>query len=266
MPTVDTRQDLSPAAIRRAVLGQSLQHPSVVYPAVLGLLGGLGAALVASSPLLVGAAALAGGAAVTALATNFFVRHDRIAGSYLEAVRQRLAQERQAHIADLAEDLKAVKTVEAGRQLDRLVEKMSTFQTVLAERLSPSELTFARFSAITEAVFLAAVDNLRAIHLAVKSLQAVDEPYLKQRLQQLGGGASDDPSGEAKGLRDQLQHANVLRERIQARLGQNEQAMAELDRATAAVGEMKTGADRPSLDMESAMQELARIAQRSAAY
>ena len=40
--------------------------------------------------------------------------------------------------------------------------------------------------------------------------------------------------------------------------------MAELDRATAAVGEMRTGSDRPTLDMETAMQELARIAQRSA--
>ena len=263
---MDNRQDLTPAAIRRAVFGQSLQHPAVVYPAVLGVLGGFGAALVAGSPLLLGAAAVAGGAAVVALATNFFLRHDRIAGSYLESVRKRLAAERQSQIADLAEDLKEVKAAEASRQLERFVEKISTFQTVLAERLSPSELTFARFSAIAEAVFLAGVDNLRAIHLALKSLQAVDEPYLTQRLKELARVKADNPGGEEKGLRDQLDHAHVLRERVKERLGQNEQAMAELDRATAAVGEMKTGADRPSLDMESAMQELARIAQRSAAY
>jgi hypothetical protein len=42
--------------------------------------------------------------------------------------------------------------------------------------------------------------------------------------------------------------------------------MAELDRATAAVGEMRTGANRPTLDIETAMQELARIARRSADY
>ena len=263
---MDKPQDLSAAAIRRAVFGQSLQHPSVVYPAVLGVLGGLGAALVAGSPLLVGAAAAAGGVAVAALATNFFVRHDRIAGSYLASVRERLAQERQAHITDLADDLKAVKAVEAARQLDRFAEKMSTFQAVLAERLSPSELTFARFSAIAETVFLAGVDNLRAIHLAAKSLQAVDEAYLAQRLRQLERLVSNPPGTEQQGLRDQLEHARLLRERINARLGQNEQAMAELDRATAAVGEMKTGADRPSLDMESAMQELARMALRSTAY
>jgi hypothetical protein len=237
-----------------------------VYPAVLGALGGLGTALVVGSPLLAGAAVIAGGAAVAALATNFFLRHDRIAGSYLESVRKRLAAERQTQIADLAEDLKEVKASEASRQLDRFVEKISAFQTVLAERLSPGELTFARFSAIAEAVFLAGVDNLRAIHLAMKSLQAVDEPYLTQRLKALERAPRAEPGEEEKGLRDQLTHAATLRDRIKERLGQNEKAMAELDRATAAVGEMKTGADRPSLDMESAMQELARIAQRSTAY
>lgn len=260
-------QDLSPQAIRRAVLGQSLQHPAVVYPAVLGLLGGLGAALVAGTPVLLGASAAAGVAAAAALATNFWGRHDRIAGAYLASVRDQLARERKEQIADLGQDLKSVEATEALRQLDRFVEKISIFQTVLAERLSPDELTFARFSAIAEAVFLAGVDNLRAIHLALKSLDAVDEAYVAQRLWVLEQGqAPDHTVMEAQGLRDQLQHARTLRERASHRLGQNELAMAELDRATAAVGEMKTGADRPSLDMEAAMQELARLAQRSSTY
>ena len=38
--THEPPKDLSPGAIKRAVLGQSLQHPSVIYPAVLGALGG----------------------------------------------------------------------------------------------------------------------------------------------------------------------------------------------------------------------------------
>ena len=75
---------------------------------------------------------------------------------------------------------------------------------------------------------------------------------------------TSDP--EVKGLQEQLAQAKALHERVKARLGQNELAMAELDRATAAVGEMRTGSNRPTLDMETAMQELARIAKRSADY
>ena len=258
-----TQTDLSPGAIKKAVLGQTLQHPTVVYPAVLGVLGGIGAAVVAGTPLILGAVAVAGGAAAVAFAVNYFARHDRIAGTYLAQLRQRMAEEREAHIADLAADLKAVKSNEGVRQLERISAKIKAFQEVLTERLSPSELTFARFSAIAEAVFLAAIDNLRAIHLALKTLAAIDEKYIAERLRQLKDGKDN---AEAQGLRDQLEQAAKLHERVKARLGQNERAMAELDRATAAVGEMRTGADRPTLDIETAMQELARIAQRSADY
>jgi hypothetical protein len=262
----DPARNLSPAAIRLAVLGQSLQHPAVVYPAVLGILGGVGALVVAGSPLVFGAAMLAGGAAAAALAANYFVRHDRIAGSYLAEVRRQMAAERGARITDLAADLKEVKSIEAGRQLDRFADKSATFQAVLSERLSPQELTFARFSAIAEAVFLAGIDNLRAIHLSLKTLQAIDERYIRERLGQLEKDKGGGRDSETKGLQDQLAQATSLRERVRARLGQNELAIAELDRATAAIGEMRTGSDRPTLDMESAMQELARIAQRSAEY
>ena len=256
-------KDLSPGAIRRAVLGQSLQHPSFVYPAVLGALGGIGAVVVAGSPLLLGAVALAGGAAAAALAVNYFARHDRIAGSYLAEVRRQMAAQREAQIADLAADLKEVKstrrpTARPDRGQDRYVPGGADRAAV------PQELTFARFSAIAEAVYLAAIDNLRAIYLSLKTLQAIDEKYIGERLQQLGGkkGASDD-NPETKGLQDQLAQAAALHQRVKARLGQNESRW-RLDRATAAIGEMRTGSDRPTLDMETAMQELARIAQRSA--
>lgn len=260
----DPPRDLSPGAIRRAVLGRSLQHPSVIYPAMLGALGAIGAGAIAGSPLVLGAAVVAGGAAAAALAVNYFLRHDRIAGNYLADVRRQMAVQREAQIADLAADLKAIKSSEASRQLERISGKIAAFQGALTERLSPQEVTFARFSAIAEAVFLAAIDNLRAIHLSLKTLSAIDEKYIGERLAQLKGAPGDSP--EVKGLQEQLAQAATLHERVKARLGQNELAMAELDRATTAIGEMRTGGERPTLGMETAMQELARIAQRSADY
>ena len=265
---MDQPQDLSPSAIRRVVLAQSVQHPAVVYPAALGVLGGLGAAVVAGAPtLLVGGAVVAGVAAAAAFAANYFGRYDRVAGDYLKDLREGMAKERLARIDDLAEDLRAVGAPEAERQLARLMEKMNAFQEVLGERLSPSELTYARFSAIAESVFLAGIENLRSIHLSLRTLAGIDEAYIASRLGQIGGRNQSDAGGnESVGLRHQLQQAEVLRARVKERLGQNELAMAEIDRATSAVGEMKTGSDRPSMDMEAAMQELARIAKRSADY
>jgi hypothetical protein len=255
--------NLSQAALRKAVLGQSVQHPSVVYPAALGALGGIAAAAVASSPLLIGAAAAAGGIALTALLFNVFARHDDIAGRYLKALRERLASERQAQIEDLAGDLAAVGAAEGTRQLGRFVEKLSTFQSILAEKLSPNELTFERFSAIAEAVFLAGVENLRAVHLAYKAIGSIDETYLSERIAELQ--RAGQAGTQMTGLREQAAQAVQLRKRIADRVGENELALAELDKATAAIGEMRTGGSA-TMDMESAMAELARIAQRSSQY
>jgi len=263
----DPHQDLSSASIRRVVLSESLQHPAVVYPAALGVLGGVGATVIAGTPpLWLGAAAVGGLVAIGALATNYFGRYDRIAGGYLKTLRDTMASHRAAQIDDLAEDLRAVGAGEAERQLARMGEKMASFQAVLGERLSPSELTYARFSAIAESVFMAGVDNLRSVHLAQRALQGIDETYLSQRLAALAEAQGEPAGDEAVGMRSQLDQAAVLRARVKALLGQNELAMAELDRSTGAIGEMKTGSNRPSLDMEAAMQELARMAQRSNDY
>lgn len=259
--------DLSQGAIRRAVLSASLQHPSVVYPAALGIVGGIAAAVITASPAVIATAITATATAATALAVNVFLRHDRIASSYLQALRQKLAAEREERLADLASDLTEVSSVEGIRQLGRFVEKIETFQSVLQEKLSPRELTFERFFAIAEAVFLAGIDNLRAVHLAMKALGAIDEPYLHDRIGALESGAeSQTPSMELKGLRDQLAQAGALHARVRERLGENELALAELDRATAAIGDMRTGSSRPTMDMETAMAELARIAERSSQY
>jgi hypothetical protein len=259
--------DLSPSAIRRAVLSASLQHPSVIYPAALGVLGGVGALVITGSPVLLAATAAAGGCALIGAAVNYFLRHDRIAGSYVEALRSQMAQERKARIADLEADLNEVHSEEGGMQLERFVEKIETFQSILSEKLSPSELTFARFSAIAEAVFLAGVDNLRAIHLSLKALASIDQPYIRKRIDGLEKkDTADQPSNELTGLREQLAQAGKLLSRVKTRLGENELALAELDRATAAIGDMRTESSRATLDMETAMAELARIAQRSKEY
>jgi hypothetical protein len=255
--------NLTPQALRRAVLSQSAQHPTVVYPAAIGVLGGIAAAAVLSSPLVVGTAIFAGGVAVSALLVNVFARHDDIAGQYLRDLRERLARERKAQIEDLAGDLESVGATAGTHQLDRFLDKLATFQSVLSEKLSPNELTFERFSAIAEAVFLAGVENLRSVHLAHKTLNSINETYLRRRIQEVERSSGEGL--ELTGLRGQLAQAELLCKRVADRLGENELALAELDKATAAVSDMKSGSVA-TMDMESAMTELARIAQRSSQY
>jgi len=255
--------DLSPSAIRKAVLGASLQHPSVVYPAALGAVGALGLLALGTSPLIAAAAAGGGAVAVVGLGVNLLLRRDRIASEYVDRLRRGLATQREAHIKDLEADLADVRQVEAGKQLQRLVDKLATFEHVMGERMSPSELTFARFLAIAEEVFLAGLENLRAIHLAAISLRTVDATYLSTRLDKLRDASDATAQQELGGVQAQLQQAQALQARVRACLAENEIALAELDKATVAVGQMRTDPHRSMMSMEGAMAELARIAQRT---
>ena len=53
-------KDLSPRAIRKAVLSSSVQKPLTVYPATVGLLGGFYGLVFGMNPIALGAMALGG--------------------------------------------------------------------------------------------------------------------------------------------------------------------------------------------------------------
>lgn len=263
----ERRADLSRKAINLSVFTRSLQHPAVVYPAVLGLLGGLGAALLVSSPAVLIGAATAGGIAVAGLGANYLFRRERFAKEYIQAVSAEISAERAAMLENLEQDLRETARKEAAvRQLGRLRDKIETFEQMLGEKLGESELTHARFLGIAEQVYLSGVDNLRSVVFAGRGAAAIDVPYIRTRIAALEASKRADRNAELQSLNEQLRlHAEHMA-RIDAALAQNEQALARLDAAIAAVSQMKTEASRASVDMETAMKELSRVAQRAREY
>jgi hypothetical protein len=259
--------DLSKRAVDMAVLTGSLQHPAVVYPAAAGVIGGLGAALLTASPLMIAGAAVGGGVAVLALGVNYLFRRDYFATRYIEAAHQNLVEYRKAVLEDLVQELNAVKAKEAIAQLERFGEKLATFEDVLDDKLGRKELTFARFLGIAEQVYLSGIDNLRQVAVARKSAGTVDEAYIRSRIKQLktgGGELSKAKKDELASLEKQLELAAKHSGSVETLLAQNEAALAQFDQALAAVADMKTGSS--SVSMETAMSDLQQIASRAGAY
>jgi hypothetical protein len=260
--------DLSKRAVDMAVLSGSLQHPAVVYPAAAGVVGGLGAALITASPLMIAGAVVGGGIAALALGVNYLFRRDYFASRYLEAAHQNLVEYRKALLENLERDLAEVKAKEALAQLDRFGEKRRTFEEVLDDKLGRKEITHARFLGIAEQVYLSAIDNLRQVALAKKSGGTVDEAYIRNRIKQLkaGGELSKPKKDELASLEKQLELAAKHGTSVEELLAQNEQALAQMDQALAAVTDMKTGSAHSSVSMETAMSDLQHIANRAGAY
>ena len=261
--------DLSKRAVDMAVLSGSLQHPAVVYPAAAGVVGGLGAALITASPLMIAGAVVGGGVAALALGVNYLFRRDYFASRYLEAAHKNLVEYRQALLQTLEQDLAQVKAKEAMAQLDRFTEKLRIFEDVLDDKLDPKELTFQRFMGIAEQVYLSGLDNLRQVASVRKSAGGVDEAYIRNRIKQLkttGGELSKAKKDELASLEKQLELAAKHSGSIEALLAQNEQALAQMDQALAAVADMKTGSTHSTVGMETAMADLQQIASRASAY
>jgi hypothetical protein len=260
--------DLSKRAVDWAVLSGSLQHPAVVYPAAAGVLGGIGAALLTASPVLVTGAVVGGGIALLSLGVNCLFRRDYFASRYLESAHESVVAYRAALLDNLEHDLGAHKSHEGLAQLERFGEKMKAFEEVLDDKLGRKELTYARFLGIAEQVYLSGMDNLRQVALAKKSAETVDEAYIRGRIKSLGAASEQSPARkqELASLKQQLDLAAKQQEGVEALLAQNEQALAQLDLALGAITDMKTGSSQSSVSMETAMSDLQQIASRAGAY
>jgi hypothetical protein len=261
--------DLSKRAVDWAVLSGSLQHPAVVYPAVAGVLGGVGAAVLTASPVLIAGAVVGGGVALVSLGVNCLFRRDFFASRYLESAHKAVVAYREAVLDDLMRDLKEQQAREALAQLERFAEKIRTFEDVLDDKLSRQEITFGRFMGIAEQVYLSGIDNLRAVAVARKSMSSsADEAYIRRRIREIEKAQprTDAQQTELGGLAKQLEVREQNAIKADKCLAENEQALAQLDVALAAIGEMKTGSSHASVSMETAMSDLQQIASRAGAY
>jgi hypothetical protein len=259
--------DLSKRAIDWAVLSASVQHPAVVYPAAAGVLGGLGAALLAASPAVIAGAAIGGGVALISLGVNCFLRRQHFASTYIARANQALAAYRASVLEHLDRDLREAGSREGRSQFERFGEKIKAFEEVLDDKLGRQELTYGRFLGIAQQVYLSGMDNLRQIAISMKSIQTVDEKYIGQRIAALKDGAqSDAKARERAGLEQQLALRKEQLKKIEDCLAENEQALAQLDLALAAIAEMKTGSSQADVNMETAMNDLQQIAKRARAY
>ncbi len=257
----------SSGAIRRAVLAATLQHPSVVYPGAAAVLGGLGVWL-AGGPIALGVAAVGAGLAASSWLVNYLARRDAFASRYLRQAHEELLALREQALGALEKELKDTRSSEALAQLQRFQQKMQAFEEVLGRKFGERELTYGRFLGIADQVYLAGIDNLHAIALALKGLKTVDENYIEKRKRKLVDepGTSPEEEREVAGLQTQLDLMRSQRKRIEAHLASNESALAQLDASIAALTEIRSGSTQSSLGMETAMQELARIAAQAKDY
>lgn len=260
--------DLSRAAVSRAVLSATLQQPQVLYPGLVGVLGIAASAAFGPDwmflvPAIAGTLISAG-----AWALDYFLRRDRHANRYLQAVRAALGDRREQAARELQRELDELGHAEGLSQLSRLREKYQAFAELLGKKMSPSEITYGRYLGMAEQVYLAGLDNLQRIAHTLDSIETIDNAYVERRLGELQ--ALPNPGATQRAELEALQDRLVLRrnqlDKVSAWQAQNEQAMTRMDQTMAAIAAMTTVQGHAGTDLETAMKELQALAARAGDY
>jgi hypothetical protein len=257
--------DSSQAAVKRQVLRQTAQHPSVLYTGLVGALGLAGTLILGPGLLTVGAALVGTLGAAAVWGANYSLGRERFAQRYIHQAMEQLERQRKVQAKDIRAALEETGSDEGTRQFARLGDKFAAFRRMLGERLSPGELTHARYLG-TEQVYLSALDNLGAIAALLRSAGAIDEAYVRERTRVLQGQGDAHSRRELQALEERLALRRTQLDRVADLLARNEEAMTQMDAATAEIAAMRTGAKQASVDMETAMNELARLARRAKDY
>ena len=179
--------DFSRKAISRAVLRQTTQHPTVLYPAGAAIIGGLAA--VALGPGIVALGAVIGGGAIAlgGWAINQVLRRDFFANQYVTELREQLLNRHLVEMSNIQAGLTGLGNDNGLAQLRRVKEKFDAFKLVLASKLQETELTYARYLGIAEQVYFAVLDNLSRVVNVSRSMAAIDVTYTAQAAAGTGG-------------------------------------------------------------------------------
>ena len=259
--------DFSKKAVDKAVAKETSQKPYVVFPAAVGLAAGAAALLFGGGSVLMATAATGAFVGLGSWIFNMTLRKQVHVADYLYRMNRILASHTQRSIGELREELQRVDEQQGFKQIELLQNKYSAFNEILENKFNKGEITFNRYHAMVEQVFLAVLDNLKQITNIKQSINVIDENHINDRIQALKSGRMNSSrEQELDALIGRYRLLQKQRDMVQTKLAQNESAMTKMDEVMAAVSVINPTNSRASMDMEDAMKELEALAKRASSY
>ena len=167
-------------------------------------------------------------------------------------------------MAQLTAELGALDDPRPANQLKAIQEKRDNLVEVLNRRLEAGELTYARYLSTAQQVYLAALDNLSEVAVALRSISAIDNEYIDSRLEDLADQEGETADAERASLNDRRSLREGQEQRIADLLAQNESAMTLIDRTATALADAPIG--KEPQDADAAMAALREMAERASKY
>lgn len=260
------QRDISPQAIKKTVLSNALQRPLTVYPATIGVLGGVYALLFGAAPIALAAMAAGGGVTLVNWVYEYFIKGDEHANAFVTRFRKELEQRRIDTLRHLECELKGINNNDAVNQVKLFRAKYENFHSILDRKLDTTEITYNRYLSIAEQVFLNGLDNLENVAVTLKSISAIDIDRVRSEINTLEKRNRKEEAQRITELATRLELHKKQRERVNDLLLINEKALTQLDMVSTKIANIDTKKNHAHLDMEDAMEELRHLISRADQY
>lgn len=259
-------KDISPSAIKKAVISTSIQRPLTVYPATIGMLGAFYTVLFGTNMVTLVAMIAGGGITLFNWVYEYFIKGDQHANQFVSLYRKELEKRRIDTLRHLEQELKEIQNDQAVNQVKLFRSKYDNFQSILDRKLDVTELTYNRYLSIAEQVFLNGLDNLENAAIALKSISTINSERIRKELQSMQNNNSKESEARIIELKTRMELREKQLNRVSLLLLTNEKALTQLDQVATKIANIDTRQNHAHIDMEDAMDELRRLIARAEQY
>jgi len=260
-----TVTDFSEAVVKKAVRSAGYLHPLTVYPPVIGIGAGVVAILFGFEILfyLTAIGILAGiGNATLRL---FFLR-DKIAISFQRLQRKALAEQARRATEELESNLSELGRERAAKQVKYLKDTFFRFKEKLVTQIGKDKPEYEQYLGSAEVMYLAALNNLRAVADNERDKRLIDVEDSKRRIEELKREHKQglrDNTEEIDAQQRQVKSFELAEENSRDLIAEVEGSLTALTEVTRALSEITATRESMRHNVTQAMKKFHHIADRN---
>jgi hypothetical protein len=250
--------DFSEKKIKQELTLNAFKHWLVQYPAAAAVLSVAGGCVLGFTEPFFWAAVGTLGVGAFSWVWQRFCLMDKNQRLYIEKVQKDIEAETNKKRRRLLEDLTNVGCERGVKQLQEFEAEFDSLISLLRQKLDQNEITYQRYYAMSQGVFLAGIDNLRKVLETLQSVDQVNVSDLEREIRQLRSPKCSERNkeGRAAALNTRIENVKRQQEAAEDLLDENEQALAQLNTAGTEIAKMDAGLNEGKLGMAQAMEEL----------
>jgi hypothetical protein len=260
-----TVTDFSDAAVQKAVRSSGYLHPLTLYPPVIGIGTGVVAVLFGVEGLFY-LAALGILAGVGNAALRLFFLRDKIALNFQRMKRKSLAEQARRATKELELSLLELGRERAAKQVKYLKDTFFRFKEKLVSQIGKNKPEYEQYLGSAEVMYLAALNNLRAVADNERDKRLIDVEDSKRRIEELkrehDQGVRDN-TNEIDAQQRQIRSFDLAEENSRDLIAEVEGSLTALTEVTRSLSEISATRESMRHNVTQAMKKFHHIADRN---